>query len=78
MPSQEAGRVGKKPLVFEPIARSENPPHEKGQEQHGHGQTDINADVSEVVEAPAEAANQIEYGLNRLIVCQTGGRMLME
>src|SRR5262245_30807248 len=49
-------------LVFESIARSENPPHggeAKDQEQRGHRQTDADAHVSDSVETPAEPADQV-------------------
>src|SRR5262245_63622498 len=61
----EALDRGHQNLLLQPIPRLENPPHgaeAQPQKQQRHPQAEADAHVGDAVEAPAEAADQVDDG----------------
>src|SRR5215211_6661067 len=67
MPRYAGGlRLLRTTLSLQPIPRLEDPPHRRqahGQEDERHGQAHAYPNVGEPVEAPAEAADQVDDGV---------------
>jgi hypothetical protein len=58
--------------VLQPIPRPENPPdHGQAdeQEEQRHAEADAHIDIGELVEAPAEAADEINDRVDSVTVC---------
>ncbi len=67
-PDGLAVAASRQSLRFESIPRFEDPPYRhqaNGQEEDRHGQAHADTHVGDIVEAPAEAADQVDDGVEK-------------
>lgn len=65
-------------LAFQPISRAEYPPHQRqthGDKTQQRAQADSDVDVASAEEAPAEARDDVDDGIEQAVMRQASGSM---